>query len=80
MKTVTIINKKKLHKGQLYNDDELKKFRTFLGQLRWFAGQCRPGLLLDLCLLSSSVYHCTIKELVKLNEVLEKAKKENFRY
>ena len=58
------------------NENELKQFRSIIGQLRWAAGQTRPDIAFDCCELSSSVKHATIKDLLRANKVLSRAKSE----
>ena len=45
------------------NTNELKQFRSVIGQLGWAAGQTRPDIAFDCCELSSSVEHATTEDL-----------------
>ena len=58
------------------NENELKQFRSVIGQLGWAAGQTRPDIAFDCCELSSSVKHATIEDLLRANKVLSRAKSE----
>ena len=58
------------------NKNELKQFRSVIGQLGWAAAQTRPGIAFDCCELSSSVKHATTEDLSRTNKVLSGAKSE----
>ena len=51
-----------------------KTFKILLGELSWIATQTRPDLSSDVCLMTSSVNYCTIKEFFRLSR-----QRENFR-
>ena len=51
-------------KENLINGKKMKVFfKNLLGELSWIATQTRPDLSSDVCLMTSSVNYCTIKEL-----------------
>ena len=79
MQPITLTNERELHKDQPLNNKEIKEFRSLLGQLSWAVSQAKSDLSFDLCLLCRSAKDCTTKELIKLNKLLEKAKRENVR-
>ena len=58
------------------NKNELKQFRSVIGQLGWAAGQTRPDIAFDCCELSNSVKHDIIEDLLRANKVLSRAKSE----
>ena len=47
-------------------------FKNLLGELSWIATQTRPDLSSDVCLMTSSVNYCTIKEFFRLSRHREK--------
>ena len=59
------------------NKNEMKQFRSVIGQLGWAAGQTRPDIAFDCCELSSSVKHATTEDLLRASKVLSRAKLEH---
>ena len=76
IKPVPISKQQSMMRHEPLNENELKQFRSVIGQLGWAAGQTRPDIAFDCCELSSSVKHVTIEDLLRANKVLSRAKSE----
>ena len=76
IKPVSVSKQQSVMRHEPLNKNELKQFRSVIGQLRWAAGQTRPDIAFDYCELSSSVKHATIEDLLRANKVLSRAKSE----
>ena len=60
-------------KDNLIHGKKMKVFfKNLLGELSWIATQTRPDLSSDVCLMTSSVNYCTIKEFFRLSRHREK--------
>ena len=76
IKPVPVFKQQSMMRHELLNKNELKQFRSVIGQLGWAGGQTRPDIAFDCCELSSSVKHATIEDLLRANKVLSRAKSE----
>ena len=76
IKPVPISKQQSMMRHEPLNENELKQFRSVIGQLGWAAGQTRTDIAFDCCELSSSVKHVTIEDLLRANKVLSRAKSE----
>ena len=69
--------KQGLMKDSVLTTKELQQYRTLIGQIGWLAGQTRPDLAFDVGNLSGCVKNATVKDVLRANKVLRKAKTEN---
>ena len=76
IKPVTVSKQQSMMRHEPLNKNELKQFRSVIGQLGWEAGQTRPDIVFDCCELSNSVKHATTEDLLRANKVLSRAKSE----
>ena len=74
IKPVPVFKQESIMRHKPLNKNELKQFRSVIGQLGWAAGQTRPDIAFDCCELSSSVKHATTEALLRANKVLSRAK------
>ena len=56
------------------NSKEQYSYRQVVGQLNWISTQTRPDLAYDVCQLSAKLNTPTIRDLIKANKVLKRAK------
>ena len=71
---IEISRERTKNKSDKLTDDELKSYRTLIGQLSWAANQTRPDISFSVCELSSAVKHATVEHLLKANKVLKNVK------
>ena len=78
--TIPISKKRRAEK----NDDENKKlkhekkaYRALVGQLNWVATHTRPDAAFETCALSSSYKEATLDDLIRLNKLAERVKREH---
>ena len=76
IKPVPVSKQQSIMRHEPLNKNELKQFRSVIGQLGWAAGQTRPDIAFDCYELSSSVKHATVEDLLRANKVLSGAKPE----
>ena len=76
IKPVPVSKQQSMMRHEPLNKNELKQFRSVIGQLGWAAGQTRPDIAFDCCESSSSVKHSTTEDLLRANKVLSRAKSE----
>ena len=57
-------------------ESEKKQYRGLVGQLQWIATHTRPDIAFDTCELSVSFSKATISDLVKLNKLVDRVKRE----
>ena len=77
IKPVPVSKQQSMMRHEPLNKNELKQFRSVLGQLAWTAGRTRPDIAFDCCELSSSVKHVATEDLLKASKVLSRAKLEH---
>ena len=77
IKPVPVSKQQSMMRHEPLNKNELKQFRSVIGQLGWAAGQTRPDIAFDCCESSSSVKHATTEDLLRANKVLSGAKVEH---
>ena len=58
-------------------ENEKKAYRALVGQLNWVATHTRPDAAFETCALSSSYQEATLDDLIRLNKLTERIKKEN---
>ena len=58
-------------------ENEKKAYRALVGQLNWVATHTRPDAGFETCALSSSYQEATLDDLIRLNKLTERVKKEN---
>ena len=71
IKPVEISRKRSKIKSDNFNDNELRLYRTLIGQLSWVAKQTRPDISLDICDLSNAVNHVTVSHILCASKVLK---------
>ena len=76
IKPVPVSKQQSMMRHEPLNENELKQFRSVIGQLGWAAGQTSPDIAFDCCELSSLVKHATIEDLLRANKALSRAKSE----
>ena len=64
------------NKRDTLTDAEKTMMRQLIGQLNWLATQTRPDLLYECCYFMSLVNKATVADIIQLNKVVRKAKKE----
>ena len=77
IETIKLSSVQKSNENNELTESELFEFRALIGQLSWIAGQTRPDIAFDVCMLSTHVKKATIKDIIKLNKIVRKAKIES---
>ena len=65
------------HEKNKLNEDEKKLYRALVGQITWVATHTRPDVAFEACVLSSSYFEATVEDLLRLNRLVEKLKRDN---
>ena len=68
---IEISRERTKNKSDKLTDDELKSYRTLIGQLSWAANRTRPDISFSICELSSAVKNATVDHLLQANKVLK---------
>ena len=76
IKPVPVSKQQSMMRHEPLTKNELKQFRSVIGQLGWAAGQTRPDISFDCYELTSSVKHATIEGFLRTNKVISRAKSE----
>ena len=76
IKPVPVSKQQSMMRHEPLNKNELKQFRSVIGQLGWPAEQTRPDIAFGCCELSGSVKYATIEDPWRSNKVLSRAKSE----
>ena len=71
------IAEKNDHEKNKLNEFEKKLYRALVGQITWVATHTRPDVAFEACVLSSSYFEATVDDLLRLNKLVEKLKREN---
>ena len=58
-------------------ENEKKAYRALVGQLNWVATHTRPDAAFETCASSNSQVEATLDDLIRLNKLIERVKKEN---
>ena len=74
---VSISKQQSRMRNENLNPDELKRFRSLIGQLSWIAGQTGPDIAFDTYELSSCAKNATVQDLLRANKVLLTTKLES---
>lgn len=61
------------------SEEEKEKYRSLIGQLNWLSTQTRPDIAFDVCNLCVSYKNARIQDLLRLNQVINRVRKEEFR-
>ena len=74
LKEIEITRDRSKQKHLGLNEEELKGFRTLIGQLLWVSNQTCPDIFFNVSELSRSVNYATFKQILRANKLLRKAK------
>ena len=55
--------------------EEKTSMRSVIGQLNWLSGITRPDLCFDVCQFSSKVHNAVVHDIIQLNKVVHKARR-----
>ena len=58
-------------------DKEKKEYRALVGQMNWVSTHKRPDIAFETCVLSSAFQEAKVAELIRLNKLVERVKREN---
>ena len=68
-----------MQKNSELSDHEKAEYRALIGQLSWMATHTRPDIAYDTCELSIAYKRATVGDLVKLNKLVNRVKRESMR-
>ena len=69
--------KRESEKKEVLKDKEKKEYRALVGQLNWVSTHTRPDIEFETCVLSSVFQEEKVAELIILNKLVERIKREN---
>ena len=69
--------KRASEKKEVLKDKEKKEYRALVGQLNWVLTNTRPDIEFETCVLSSEFQEEKVAELIRLNKLVERVKREN---
>ena len=73
---ISISQDRALQKNSLLLENEKRSYRALVGQLNWIATHTRPDIAFDTCELSVSFQKATIADMLKLNKLVDRVKRE----
>ena len=76
LKSIPISQDRALQKTSQLSENEKRSYRALIGQLNWIATHTRPDIAFETCELSVSFQKATIADLLKLNKLVDRAKRE----
>ena len=79
LSTVEISYTRAMQKNSELSEQEKEGYRALIGQLSWMSTHTRPDIAYDTCELSIAYKQATVSDLVKLNKLLERVKKDRMR-
>ena len=69
------LSKKRCNNRDSHLDaNEMKKYKSLIGQLNWIATPSRPDILLDVCDLSTVCSICKVADAIRANKVVSRIK------
>ena len=74
---IPISKKRASEKNVNLDEKEKKEYRALVGQLNWVATHTRPDISFETCALSSSFYDAKVADLLRLNKLVERVKRES---
>ena len=74
---IPISKKRASEKNVNLDGKEKKEYRALVGQLNWVATHTRPDISFETCALSSSFYDAKVADLLRLNKLVERVKRES---
>ena len=77
LEMIPISKTRAAEKSDCINDTEKHKYRALNGQLQWVATHTRPDIAFETCLLSSLFYNAKVADLLRLNKLVERVKRDN---
>ena len=79
LSTVELSYSRAMQKNSELSEQEKAGYRALIGQLSWMSTHTRPDIAYDTCELSIAYKNATVTDLVKLNKLVERVKKERLR-
>ena len=79
LEMVDISYTRAMQKNSELNEDEKRGYRALIGQLSWISTHTRPDIAYETCELSIAYKKATVSDLVKLNKLVTRVKKERMR-
>ena len=64
-------------KHESLDKEEHEELHSLIEQLNWVASQSRPDIAYDVCELSTSLEHATVKNILDANKVAKKLKSDS---
>ena len=74
---VQISKARAMQKHSQLSENEKADYRALVGQLNWMATHSRPDIVYETCELSVSFNKETVADLLRLNKLIDRTKKEN---
>ena len=79
LNTLEVTYARAMQKNSELSEEEKTGYRSLIGQLSWISTHTRPDIAYDTCELSIAYKKATVADLVKLNKLVDRVKKEKLR-
>lgn len=76
---IMISKQRSILKSTELSETERTEYRAMVGQLNWIATHSRPDIAFDVCELSVASKRATVADLLQLNKVIDRIKKDNMK-
>ena len=76
LETIPINRKRASEKKDALSKDEKKPYRALTGQLSWVSTHTRLDIAFEACRASSAFYGAKVEDLLRLNKLVERVKRE----
>ena len=76
LQPISVSRARSFQSNNALSETEKDSYRMFVGQLNWVSTNTRPDIAYDVCELSSAFKHATVRDISKMNKLVERLQKD----